>query len=143
VTVVDAPPRQLLAVDVMSAPTVSVPPTTSVSTAWSVMMRTGLRHLLVAASETCVGVIEDRTVFAQWPMGPLALRRHSVSDLLGPRARCVHPSTPLQTVASVMVEDGVDAVPVVDDADRLLGIVTGSDIARAVAEHGITEKEST
>jgi CBS domain-containing protein len=42
-----------------------------------------------------------------------------------------------------MVDDSVDAVPVVTDSGRLVGIVTGSDIARAVACYGIQLEEET
>ena len=140
-TVVVAPARRLTAADVMSAPTVSIAPTTSVWAAWTTMMQTGLRHLVVASESGCVGVVDDRTLFAQWPMGPLALRRHSVRELVRPCTTCVLPDSDLKLVARVMVEESVDAVPVVDVNDRLVGIVTGSDVARAVASAGICVEE--
>lgn len=140
-TVVVAPVRAVAACDVMSAPTVSIPPTTSVWTAWSLMMRTGLRHLVVAADGKCVGVIDDRAVFAQWPMGPLALRRHTVRELARPATTCVLPGTDLRLVAQAMVDNAVDAVPVVTAEGRLVGIVTGSDVARAVAISGVKFEE--
>lgn len=121
----------------MSAPTVSIPPTTSVWSAWSLMMRTGLRHLVVATDEGCRGVIDDRAIFAEWPMGPLALRRRTVHDLVRPSTACVLPDTDIRVVAQAMVDDAVDAVPVVTEDGHLVGIVTGSDIARAVAAAGI------
>lgn len=142
-TVVAVRTRRLVAADVMSAPTVSIAPTTSVWAAWSTMMTSGLRHLVVASVDSCVGVVDDRTLFAQWPMGPLALRRHSVRELIRSRTTCVLPDTDLQLVARVMVEESVDAVPVVDADGRLIGIVTGSDVARAVASAGICVEEES
>jgi CBS domain-containing protein len=136
-------PRQMVARDIMSAPTVSITPTTSVRTAWSLMMRTQLRHLVVATDETCLGVIDDRTVFAEWPMGPLALRRRSVRDLVRPFTTCVLPDTDVRFVARAMVDDAIDAVPVVDRTGRLVGIVTGSDVARAVATSGLRVEEES
>jgi len=133
--------RAVVAADVMSAPTVSIAPTASAATAWSLMMQTGLRHLVVATEEGCVGVVDDRTVFAEWPMGPLALRRHTVRELVRPRTTCVRPDTDLRVVARAMVTDSVDAVPVVTDSGRLIGIVTGSDVARAVATYGVRLEE--
>lgn len=142
-TVLAAPVRRLVAADVMSAPTVSIPPTTSVWAAWSTMTASGLRHLVVASADGCLGVVDDRTLFAQWPMGPLALRRHSVRELVRPVTTCVLPDTDLQVVARVMVDESVDAVPVVDAHDQLVGIVTGSDLARAVALGGISLEEES
>ena len=135
--------RAVVAADVMSAPTVSISPSASAAAAWSLMMQTGLRHLVVATDDGCVGVVDDRTVFAEWPMGPLALRRHTVRDLVRPRTVCVRPDTDLRIVARAMVDDSVDAVPVVTDSGRLVGIVTGSDIARAVACYGIQLEEES
>ena len=142
-TVLSAPVRVVVAGDVMSAPTVSIRPTTTVWAAWSLMLRTGLRHLVVSTPEGCVGVIDDRTVFAEWPMGPLALRRRTVRELVRPRTTCVLPDTDLRRVAQVMVDEAIDAVPVVDPDGRLVGIVTGSDIARAVALTGIRLEEES
>jgi CBS domain-containing protein len=121
----------------MSRPTVSIEPTASVWTAWSVMMRTGLRHLVVAVDDKCLGVVDDRAVFAEWPMGPLALRRRSIGELVRPYTTCVSPETSLRSVAQAMVDNAVDAVPVLAVDGRLVGIVTGSDVARAVSTFGV------
>lgn len=137
-TVVAAGVRRVVASDVMSTPAVSVGATTSVWAAWTVMMRTGLRHLVVVAGERCLGVVDDRAVFAQWPMGPLALRRRTVGELARPYTACVLPETELQVVAKAMVDNAVDAVPVVTAEGQIVGIVTGSDIARAVATSGVS-----
>lgn len=140
-TILESRTQAVVAADVMTAPTVTIAPTTTVWTAWSTMMRTGLRHLVVATGGECFGVVDDRAVFAEWPMGPLAVRRRSVRDLVRPGTTCVLPDAALQVVARVMVEDAIDAVPVVSSDGRLVGIVTGSDIARAVAQNGVHRAE--
>lgn len=140
-SIVAAPARPVVAGDVMSAPTVSIAPSASIWTAWSEMMRTGLRHLVVAEADRCLGVVDDRSVFAEWPMGPLAVRRRTVAGLVRHFTTCVLPDTPLQLVAQAMVDDSTDAVPVIDADSRLVGIVTGSDIARAVAAAGVSSED--
>jgi hypothetical protein len=52
------------------------------------------------------------------------------------RTSCVLPQTSLVRVARVMVAEDVDAVPVTSADGTVLGIVTGSDIAAAVARYG-------
>jgi CBS domain-containing protein len=140
VTQSDVLERSLSASDVMSSPAISVGPETSIWAAWSIMSSTGLRHLVVSVDGRCVGVIDDRTVFAQWPMGPLALRRRSVGELMRPRTSCVLPDVDVRAVAMAMATDGSDAVPVIDADGTLLGIVTSSDITRAVAIHGLARR---
>jgi len=127
-TTVGTPARPLCAADVMS-----VSPDENIYAAWALMTRTGLRHLVVAEGERCVGVIDDRAVFAEWPMGPLALKRHCVRELMHSRTACVFPDSDLQTAAAVMTRECVDAVPVVAQDASLVGIVTASDIIAALA----------
>ena len=136
-TAVDVGLSCVLARDVMSAPALTVAPAATLWDAWRLMMTTGLRHLVVAESGHVVGVLDDRAVFAQWPMGPLALRRNRVMDVMARRTRCVSGDAELRDVALVMVEDAVDAVPVIDDDGAVLGIVTATDITRAAAIDGM------
>ena len=136
-TTVDVGLSCVQACEAMSAPALTIAPSATLWDAWRLMMTTGLRHLVVAEVGHVVGVLDDRAVFAQWPMGPLALRRNRVIDVMAPRTRCVSGDAALRDVALVMVEDSVDAVPVVDDDGAVLGIVTATDITRAAAVDGM------
>lgn len=122
----------------------TVAPMSSVWTAWSLMLRTGRRHLVVAVGDVCYGVINDRTLFAQWFEGPLGMRRRKVSDLPASGVT-VMPGTDLRMVACAMVsaDTDTDAVPVLDAQDRLVGIVTTVDIVRAVAASGVWMEEAS
>lgn len=133
--------RSLTASDVMSTPAITVEPGTSIWAAWSIMANTGLRHLVVASHGRCVGVVDDRTVFAQWPMGPLALRRRCVGEIMRGRTSCVLPYVDVRAVAVAMARDAVDAVPVTEPDGTVVGIVTSSDVTRAVAEYGLRSVE--
>ena len=136
-TILDVGMRAVIAREVMSSPTLTVTPDASLWEAWRLMMQSGLRHLVVCDGEGVAGVIDDRTVFAQWPMGPLALRRSRVGEVMSPRTTCVEDDADLQTVAAIMSADGVDAVPVIDADRMVVGIVTKSDLTAAVAAYGM------
>jgi CBS domain-containing protein len=129
--------EQLTARDVLSAPALTVAPYATLWQAWQLMMASGLRHLVVCSDGRVVGVIDDRAVFAQWPMGPLALRRTHVRDVMRAQTTCVLADTDLQTVATIMVADAIDAAPVVDPDGEVLGIVTSGDLTAAIAAHGL------
>jgi CBS domain-containing protein len=133
VTDTAAPASVVLAADVMSAPPVGVRPEASVWAAWTLMAYHGVRHLMVTDNGRCVGVLDDRTVFAQWPLGPAALHRKPVAAVMHTPVSCVSATSELRRVAEVMVCEGVDAVPVVNDGGVTVGIVTCSDIIAAVA----------
>jgi len=122
---------------IMSVPVLTISPDASPWSAWSAMTQNRVRHLVVVAGGRCAGVLEDREVFAQWPVGPLALRRQRIAGMIRPRTTCVLAAAEVREVALVMTEDGVDAVPVVDEIGNVIGVVTGSDVAGAVARWGL------
>lgn len=117
---------------VMSAPVVCVTPEASLWSSWRAMVDFGVRHLIVVSHSRVVGIVEDRELFAQWPLGPLALRRNHLGSLIHP-GPSVHPETPIATVAAEMSEQQLDAIAVVDEDEELVGIVTAQDIVSAVA----------
>lgn len=52
----------------------------------------------------------------------------TVRDAMTRQVITVHPNTPFKQIVQVLVENGIDAVPVVDEGGRLLGVVSGSDL---------------
>jgi CBS domain-containing protein len=137
VTTTGAELTALTAQDLMTAPVLTVLPSATLWEAWRLMMSSGLRHLVVSNGDRVAGVIDDRAVFAQWPMGPLALRRTHVAEVMRHHTSCVLEGVDARTVAEVMIDDATDAVPVVDEAGAIVGIVTASDLTCATAAHGL------
>jgi CBS domain-containing protein len=57
-----------------------------------------------------------------------------VSDVMTTRPRCANASTSVGQVAELMASEDVGAVPILDDDNKLVGIVTDRDIVvRAIA----------
>ena len=52
----------------------------------------------------------------------------TVSDAMTRQVLTVHPDTPFKQIAELLVGQGIDAVPVVDEAGTVLGVVSGSDL---------------
>jgi CBS domain-containing protein len=57
-----------------------------------------------------------------------------VRQMLGDPARFLSPATTVAQAASIMLEAGADALAVVDRAGQAVGIVTGSDLIRVLAD---------
>lgn len=132
------PRRALRARDVMSAPVHVVSITDTMWDAWSVMLKFGVRHLVVCDGDRCAGVLDDRILFAHWPAGPFGITSTPVRQVIPPHTTCVLPETSLGRVARVMVNQDVDAVPVTDVDGTIIGLVTPGDIAVAVARYDLT-----
>ena len=101
-------PESVTVGQIMSQPAVAVEAHES---AWVAMQRlttSGVRHLVVQL----------------------------VLDLIGDTRPSVTTRTTAAEAAGAMLAAGVDALPVVDADDRVVGLVTGSDLLRLLADAG-------
>jgi CBS domain-containing protein len=124
--------RDILIADVMSNPVLTVEVSESLWDAWQLLFVSGLRHLVVINEDGgCMGVLSDRNILAEVPATAENLGKRKVREVLA-MVPLVSVS-PLQSpivAARIMAENAVEAVPVLDDRDRLVGIITEFDIVR-------------
>jgi CBS domain-containing protein len=52
------------------------------------------------------------------------------ADIMTKSVICVRPSTPVSEIAALLLKNGISAVPVLADDDRILGIVSEDDLLR-------------
>ena len=117
---------------IMSTPVLTVEADATLWDAWQLLFVSGLRHLVVLdIDETSLGIISDRNVLAQIPTTPEHLQSRTVRDVIRelPHLK-VLPSDHPTKAAALMTEHTVEAVPVVNETGRLLGIVSESDLVR-------------
>ncbi|GAA3507641.1 CBS domain-containing membrane protein [Streptosporangium album] len=127
---------------VMSRTLVAVAPDESPLMAWEIMCRAGIHHLpVVEGNGRLRGVLTKEDLTAHWSGGPIEQSRVRVHALLADR-RCPHTTLDarLAEAAAAMVGAGVDAIPVLGEAHRLVGMVTATDVLRAVAGR-VAERE--
>ncbi|MCX4585718.1 CBS domain-containing protein [Streptomyces sp. NBC_01481] len=58
------------------------------------------------------------------------MRHRSVADLMSPTAVSVQRGTPFKEIARLLDEYGITAVPVIDDNERPVGVVSEADLLR-------------
>ena len=110
-------------------------------TALRVFLATGLRHLVVVdADHKCRGVLADRYAVAEWPGDAIGARLTRVRQMMGDPAPLLAPETSIRDAARAMLSSGTDALAVVDAEGRAIGVVTGSDLIRSLAE--VTEGQA-
>ena len=56
----------------------------------------------------------------------------TVEHAMTPDPVCVRPDTPVEDIATIMVDKKIHTIPVVDEDDRLVGIVGKEDILRTI-----------
>ncbi len=55
-----------------------------------------------------------------------------ITQVMSQSVRTVHPETPLAEAAHLMVTERISGLPVVDDAGRMVGLITEADFLRAL-----------
>jgi CBS domain-containing protein len=120
--------------EVMSKPVLTVEVGESLWDAWQLLFVSGLRHLVVLDDNgSCVGILSDRNILADVPATLEHLADRQVRDIVArvPLAT-TSPDADPRAAAKVMRDQALEALPVID-GDRLVGIVTESDIVRWIA----------
>ncbi|GAA1256747.1 hypothetical protein GCM10009677_03690 [Sphaerisporangium rubeum] len=125
----------ITAADVMSRDVVTVTPDESPLMAWELMRRARVHHVpVIGEDQRLYGVLTTEILAMEWQGSPAGLSRRQVRDLLpyGRVPRVVR-EEPLDCVAAAMLDAGLDAVSVVDEKGRAVGLITAVDILKAVA----------
>ena len=116
----------------MSQPVLTVEVTETLWDAWQLLFVSGLRHLVVLNEDgSSLGVLSDRNILAEVPATAENLSSRRVRDVLAmvPLISVSPGQSPL-AAARAMTDNSVEAVPVLDERGRLVGIITESDIVR-------------
>jgi CBS domain-containing protein len=100
------------------------------ATAYQTMVRAGIHQLPVVDEEhRFVGVLSSREVMEP----PTRPRAHSPVERYVLRSEAtVLADTDALTATDLMLENGLDALPVVDRSWKLLGVITETDLLRAL-----------
>lgn len=126
------PQRETGVAEIMSRHVVAIRSDCDLMVAVDTFLRTALRHLAVVDEHgACVGMLSSEQTLAA--LATTGRRPRLVADHLPPGRPRLHQGASVRRAAQVMSLELVDALPVVDDADRVVGVVTWSDIVALVA----------
>ena len=141
---VPSPPRSRTVSDVMTTDVVTVQRGSGLLDAAAEMIERGVRHLPVVDAEgRLVGMLSDRDVRrvlgdpfeALWvPSSARRARDLVVEQAMTASPRAVSPRAPLDAVRKLLIDTRFGAVPVLDDASRVVGIVSYIDVLRALGD---------
>lgn len=137
--------QELMTIDVVTAT-----PDTALKDAARELAGRGISGLpVVDADDQVVGVLSEADILAKEVDGsrrgnalqrllegsPTSERFHAltVGEAMSAPAITINAARPLTEAASLMLADGINRLPVVDDDGRLVGLVTRADLVRAFA----------
>ena len=124
-------------VDVMTRDPLSVTPSETVGQAEELMAENRIRQLPVVKDHALVGIITDRDLrsflsgsLLSTPEAHENALGAKVSDLMTTNPLTVSADDELQDVVEILLEEKVGGIPVMDESEGLVGIVTYVDVLR-------------
>lgn len=108
----------------------------AVSLAWRTLRDKGIHQAPVLDERAqLIGIVSERDLLTAIDIDGdqiiESMRRH-VRDVMKTPVVAAHPITDIRRIASVMLDNRVDGVPIVSDSRRLVGFVSRGDVLRAV-----------
>jgi acetoin utilization protein AcuB len=139
------PKPAILAQDIMTSPVTWLPSDSTLLEAWTMMNRKGIHHLPVTSIHgTLVGMISNHDLLPYAhelesvdSPGPFAV--HKLASVMSSRVLSATPTTEIREIAHVMLDEQVSAIPILDTSRQLVGILTTSDILRAIVHRSPLE----
>lgn len=124
-------PQRFRAEDLMTEDVATVRPDDPVTRAARIMREENVGAIPVVDSYgRARGMITDRDITCRVVAEGEDLRRCRVADAMTDDVFAVHLDAPLEELLETMREHQVRRIPVVDDRDRVVGIVSQADVAR-------------
>jgi CBS domain-containing protein len=129
--------RTLTVEDVMTANPVTLGPGDTIAEAEEIMIEQGFRQIPVVSKKELVGIITDRDIrsFLGGQMFGAPEEREvamntGVATVMTTKPVSVEPEDDLSEVIELLIDRKVGGIPVVDEEQRLVGIVTYVDVLR-------------
>jgi len=128
---------RLRVVDVMTRAPLTVTATETIGEADDLMSQNKIRQLPVVKGKELVGIVTDRdllsflsgSLLASPEQRELALKTR-VREIMTSDPITVGPDDDLEEAVELLIEEKVGGIPVVDDTEGLVGIVTYVDVLR-------------
>jgi CBS domain-containing protein len=133
-------PDSRTAANVMTTQLVTLSPGENLDLAEDIMHVGRIRHMPVVEGKRLVGIVSVRDLLAaslsqamdfEPTQRRTFLRSVTADEAMTQHPLTVSPDTPLAEVATRMCEQKIGCMPVVDDDENLLGLVTETDLVRA------------
>ncbi len=128
--------------DYMSTEVITVELDESLRLAEDIMEMGRLRHLPVMKGGKLAGIVTQRDLFRS-SLSNLLLHQESdidifeqsvnMKEIMSEKVLTVSPDTPLKEAAAIMLSKKIGCLPVVDEENRLMGLITETDILRCYA----------
>lgn len=110
----------------------SVSPDSTVLEALQLMAEKDIGAVLVIENEQIVGIMSERDYARKVILHHRASRETPVRDIMTSNVVCIRPTQTLQKCMALMTEKRIRHLPVLDDANKLAGLISIGDVVKAI-----------
>lgn len=133
------PSQVFLLSEIMSTNVATLNQTASVADAWQLFQHHGFHHLPITDEDnTVLAMLSDRDIL-QSPGKQENISTSSVMNFATRQVFCFSADTDIRQAAHTLYEYDLGALPIISDDHELLGIVTRTDIIKALSHYGPLE----
>jgi CBS domain-containing protein len=125
----------------MTSPVTTVPADTPAKDAATLMLEEGISSVVVVDEDNQLRGILTSTDFVAIAAAAESAAAFSVADHMTADVVTTTAGASIEAVADLLIEHGIHHVPVVDDAEGVVGMVTTTDLTAYLA--GAVDSEST
>jgi acetoin utilization protein AcuB len=124
-------------VDIMTRDPLTVTPTETIGQADELMNTNKIRQLPVVQGKDLVGIVTDRDIrsflsgsLLENPEEREKALNSKISDIMTTEPITLSPEDDLEETVELLIEEKIGGIPVIDEAEGLVGIVTYVDVLR-------------
>lgn len=122
--------------DIMSHPAIFIDPDASVAHASTLMRRQGIRSLVISLEKNQYGIVTTTDIRDKIVAGGMDPKSTAVREIMTTPIITAKTEWSLKKCSQRMMEEGVHHLPVTDDREVIIGMISAVDIFMAVEEQG-------
>lgn len=128
--------------DVMTRGVRSMSPQDTVVLAAQAMDELNVGGIPVCYDDKLVGMVTDRDIVIRGVAQQADTKKMKLADVMSTHVRCAREDEDVEDVMHEMAQSQIRRMPVVDGADRLVGMITLGDIAAKTSDEEIDVAQS-
>ena len=125
--------------DIMSRNIITLSEDAIVADAWEIFLDFGFHHIPIISSNKDVLAIVSKSNLSQGPEANRDITQQNIMKFAKSRVFCFTEETDIRQATRILYDYNLGALPIVDKENKLIGIVTRTDIIRLISHYGPME----